>query len=140
MRAILLLMIGLSTSLLADFSRSSGVVTDNITGLQWQDDYSDNGGDIKYAKWTDAIAYCEDLTLGDHSDWRLPNKKELLSIVDYRRHNPSIDTVFTHTTSDFYWSSTAHASSTDSAWFVSFYNGYTYNVNKSRGNYVRCVR
>ena len=140
MRAILLLMIGLSTSLLADFSRSNGVVTDNTTGLQWQDDYSDNGGDIKSAKWTDAIAYCEDLTLGGHSDWRLPNKKELLSIVDYGRYNPSIDTVFTHTTSNDYWSSTTHAFYTDSAWIVNFGYGYTNYNNKSNSNYVRCVR
>lgn len=140
MRAILLLMIGLSISLLADFSRSSGVVTDNKTGLQWQDDYSENGGDIKHAKWTDAIAYCEDLTLGGHSDWRLPNKKELLSIVDYGRHNPSIDTVFTHTSSNDYWSSTTHADYTDGAWVVYFRNGNTGGYYKSRDHYIRCVR
>ena len=140
MRAILLLMIGLSTSLLADFSRSNGVVTDNTTGLQWQNDYSDNGGDIKYAKWTDAIAYCEDLTLGGHSDWRLPNKKELLSIVDYGGYNSSIDTVFTHTSSGYYWSSTTHASFTGYAWIVGFNYGYTSHGVKSVDRYVRCVR
>jgi len=140
MKQILLLMIGLSTSLLADFSRSNGVVTDSKTGLQWQDDYSDNGGDIKYAKWTDAIAYCEDLTLGGHSDWRLPNKKELLSIVDYGKYNPSIDTVFTHTASNYYWSSTTRAYYTDLAWIVYFHFGSTYYYPKSDDRYVRCVR
>ncbi len=140
MRAILLLMIGLSTSLLADFSRSNGVVTDNTTGLQWQDDYSDNGGDIKSAKWTGAIAYCEDLTLGGHSDWRLPNKKELLSIVDYGKYSPSIDAVFTHTASRYYWSSTSHANDAGYAWIVAFGYGYTYSYYKSYSYYVRCVR
>ncbi len=35
--------------------------------------------------WEEALAYCEGLTLGDHSDWRLPTIKELNSIVDYGR-------------------------------------------------------
>ena len=139
MRAILLLMIGLSISLLADFSRSNGVVTDNKTGLQWQDDYSDNGGDIKLAKWTDAIAYCEDLTLGGHSDWRLPNKKELLSIVDYGKYDPSIDTVF-HKVSGNYWSSTTPAYGTDRAWTVGFRTGLTGSFYKFNDSHVRCVR
>ncbi len=144
MKRILLITIALSVWMWADavrYTRSdAGIVTDNKTGLQWQDDYSDNGGDIKYAKWTDAIAYCEDLTLGGHSDWRLPNKKELLSIVDYGRYNPSIDTVFTHTTSDYYWGSTAPASGTGSAWIVYFSYGYTSHYDKSYDYYVRCVR
>ena len=140
MRAILLLMIGLSASLLADFSRSNGVVADNTTGLQWQDDYSDNGDNIKSTKWTDAIAYCEDLTLGGHSDWRLPNNKELQSIVDYGKYHPSIDTVFTNTASYDYWSSTTRASYTDSAWSVHFYSGNTVSDLKSYSSHVRCVR
>ena len=135
------LIIGLSVSLVAaDFTRNNGVVVDNRTGLQWQDDYSDNGGDIKSAKWTDAITYCEDLTLGGHSDWRLPNKKELLSIVDYEKHDPSIDTVFTHTNSNVYWSSTTYAGRADSARIVDFYFGGTGYDNKSIGYPVRCVR
>ena len=42
---------------------AAGVVTDNATGLQWQDDYSDNGGSIKSANWADAATYCNGLAL-----------------------------------------------------------------------------
>jgi len=139
MRIILLIMIGLSTGLLADFSKSNGVVTHSKTILQWQDDYSDNGNSIKQATWTAAIDYCEGLNL-DGGGWRLPNKKELLSIVDYSRHNPAIDTIFANTTSSHYWSSTTHANYTSNAWIVYFGNGNTKYYHKSNSFYVRCVR
>jgi hypothetical protein len=140
MKKTIFMLLGLSLVLQADFSRSNGIVTDNTTGLQWQDDYSDNSDTIKQAKWTDAIDYCENLILGGHSDWRLPNKKELLSIVDYGQYNPPINAVFTKTTSNDYWSSTTPAYYTDYAWVVSFYKGRTSYYGKSNSYYVRCVR
>lgn len=95
-----------------------GTITDNATGLMWQ------GADDGVARdWEDALAYCEDLTLANHSDWRLPNTKELQSIVDYNRspsktHSPAIDPLFSTTSiSDpdgvagqypYFWTSTTH--------------------------------
>ena len=140
MKKIALSVLMTATLIYADFTRNNGIVTDNATGLQWQDDYSDNGDNIKYTTWIGAINYCEALSLGGYSDWRLPNKKELLSIVDYDKYDPAIDTVFTHTASDYYWSSTTHAGYTDLAWFVFFGNGFTDYSGKSDDYYVRCVR
>lgn len=139
MKQILLLMIGLSVSVYADFSNENGVVIDSKTTLQWQDDYSDNGGDIKIASWTEAIDYCEALNL-EGTGWRLPNKKELLSIVDYSTYSPSINSFFTNTTSYYYWSSTTYASNSSSAWVVHFYDGSTNGNSKTNSNTVRCVR
>jgi len=139
MKQILLIILGLSTVLLADFTKSGNVVTDTTTQLQWQDDYSDNGGSIKRATWTAAIDYCETLAL-DGGGWRLPNKKELLSLVDYTKYNPGIDAVFNHTSSNDYWSSTTSAYYTSYAWIVYFRNGYTGYNDKSGFYYVRCVR
>ncbi len=142
MKKILLATIGLSVLLMADFSRSSdGVVADSATGLQWQDD-SDAKTVTK--KWTEAIAYCESLTLGGHNDWRLPNINELKSIVDASKVNPAIADSFENVDSDNYWSSTTNKGSADYAWFVNFYDGGY--VNYDDGNYkdnifhVRCVR
>ena len=143
MRRIPLSMIALSAMTMADFSRSSdGIVTDNTTKLQWQDDYSDNGGSVKSALWEDAIDYCEALTLGGYDDWRLPNFNELYSIVDYTKHNPAIDTTFQAVVSDTYWSSTSIVSNEDGAWGISFYGGHdSYWNNKFNSSYyVRCVR
>ena len=134
MRQIILITLGLSTALLADFTKTGDVVTDNTTGLQWQDN------ETVSKTWTGAIDYCESLVLGGYNDWRLPNKKELLSIVDYTKFNPSIDAVFSNTTSDAYWSSTTYASYNVLARVVYFAYGNTSYNYKSNTLYVRCVR
>ena len=139
MKKIFLMTAIISTIIYADFTKNNGVVTDSRTTLQWQDDYSDNAGSIKQTTWTAAIDYCEALSL-DGGGWRLPNKKELLSIVDYNHYSPSINTVFTNTSSSYYWSATTHAASTSVAWVVYFSNGYTTYDTKSANRYVRCVR
>jgi hypothetical protein len=62
----------------ADFSdNGNGTLTDNVTGLAWQQEDDD-----VQRNWEDAITYCEGLSLAGYSDWRLPNIKELKSIVD----------------------------------------------------------
>jgi len=129
-------MIGLSISLLADFSRNNDtqIVTDNETSLQWQDNES------AYKTWQSAIDYCENLTLGSYEDWRLPNINELTSLVDDSKFNPSIDTVFLYTASNYYWSSTTNALYSNDAWLVSFSDGRQSYYSKHRSYYVRCVR
>ena len=80
----------------------NGAVTDRASELVWQQ--SDDG---KTRNWEGALAYCEGLTLGGHNDWRLPNVKELQSIVDYSRHDPALDTrVFQQTDHWIPWSAT----------------------------------
>ena len=129
-------MIGASMLLYSAFSRDggSGVVTDSVTGLVWQDN------ETVEKTWVEAISYCEALTLGGNNDWRLANRKELLSIVDYSTSNPPISSVFQNTTSDYYWSSTTHASDTNIGWGVNFSYGNTNGEYKSNNDYVRCVR
>jgi len=128
-------MIGISLSLMAGFTRNdtTQIVTDSKTQLQWQDDVT-----VSDKTWTEAIAYCEGLTLGGYSDWRLPNLKELTSIVDDTKANPSIDTaVFANTASNYYWSSTTYANHSHYAWYVAGRQDYN---SKSHDHYVRCVR
>jgi len=130
-------MIGASMLLYSAFSRDggSGVVTDSVTGvLVWQDNET-----VKKT-WVEAISYCESLTLGGNSDWRLPNKKELLSIVDYSTFDPAISSVFQNTISYRYWSSTTNASRINHAWRIYFGDGNTDKNSKSNRYYVRCVR
>ncbi|MBI5186745.1 MAG: DUF1566 domain-containing protein [Nitrospinae bacterium] len=110
-------------------------VTDTYTGLTWQ---KTEGGAMA---WKSAISYCEGLGLAGKFDWRLPDKKELVSIVNYDKNNPAIDTVyFPNVNSSNYWSSTTYASSTSLAWHVYFRNGNTYYNDKSLYFHVRCVR
>jgi len=144
MRTIFLIMIGLSSLSMAQevqrFTKTNGVVIDSKTTLEWQDDYHDNGDNIKSANWTDAIDYCESLSLNGQSDWRLPNKKELLSIVDYGTANPAISSVFEKITDNYYWSSTTGILNTKIAASIFFQDGYEYDNSKSDTHFVRCVR
>ncbi|HZX48176.1 MAG TPA: DUF1566 domain-containing protein [Nitrospirota bacterium] len=113
----------------------NGTVTDSGTHLMWQQ------GENSSMTWEAALSYCEGLTLAAQTDWRLPNIKELSSIVDDTRYNPSIDTTyFPGTISSGYWSSTTHAGYTSLAWLVGFSSGSTGNGFKTFSLYARCVR
>jgi hypothetical protein len=136
MKRTVTMVLVMSIALFADFTRDGSVVTDSTTGLQWQDDAIGST-----MNWKSAIEQCENLTLDGHSDWRLPNLKELTSIVDDTRVNPSIDTdTFQFIASSFYWSSTTNAGNSSDAWNVYFNYGYQYSYYKSDSYFVRCVR
>ncbi len=114
-----------------------GTVTDTITGLMWQQE------EAGVMTWEAALAYCENLELpaGKYTDWRLPNRNELQSLVDYSQYGPAIDIVrFPEAKSSNYWSSTTFANSTDAACYVYFDYGYVGYNHKSLYYYVRAVR
>ncbi|MBD3789674.1 MAG: DUF1566 domain-containing protein [Campylobacterales bacterium] len=138
MKKTLLTLMAIATLASADFTKSGDIVTDSTTGLQWQDDATAASTQLT---WQAAIDHCEALTLGGHSDWRLPNINELKSIIDRTKINPAIVSGFANTSSDFYWSSTTLADNSDNAWHVYFNFGYvSYHYNKGTSLYVRCVR
>jgi hypothetical protein len=115
-------------------------VTDTETGLMWQKATTP----VTYT-WQQALAYAEGLTLGGHSDWRLPNLNELQTLVDYTRYDPAIDPLLEpNTFSSYYQSSTTYASYPDHAWLVHFNDGIVGSVSyvKTLSNryYVRAVR
>jgi hypothetical protein len=104
-----------------------GTVTDNLTGLMWAKDA--NPGAI-WMTWSGAINFANGLTLGvscggEHTDWRLPNAKELQSLIDFENFAPALPTdhPFINVQSHFYWSSTTFADLADHAWWVSMSSG-----------------
>ncbi len=116
---------------------SDETVTCSESKLMWQDDKS---AKTIQKNWSGAIEHCASLTFAGYSDWRLPNKNELLSIVDNSKYNLAINSAFKNTTSHYYWSSTTYAGTTNNAWYVDFYYGHTNNYYKYDSKYVRCVR
>jgi hypothetical protein len=111
------------------------VVIDRTRELMWQDDIQTQS--IKM-KWLDS--YCKNLTLGNYNGWRVPNREELLSIVNYNKYTPSTYDIFEHIKSDNYWSSTINIHDKNSMWTVNFDDGSTILYPKSSKNSIRCVR
>lgn len=134
---VLIILFAASTVFAASFTDNlDGTVTDSVTGLMWQ-----KGDDGITKNWQTALSYCEVLLLAGHSDWRLPDIKELESIVDDSIFSPAIDTnFFPSAYSSFYWSATTFANITPYAWDVNFYDGNVYGYLKSYNYYARCVR
>ena len=125
-----------TNSTLSRFEVQGDVVLDRRTGLMWSRQHI--GARMS---WADAKKAAEGCSLGGHSDWRLPTIRELLSIVDYERHDPAIDTNVFQCESAWYWSSTPLASSPgDCAWFVSFGSGLADWGFRGGSGFVRACR
>jgi arylsulfatase A-like enzyme len=106
-------------------------ITDNATQLMWQKNDSES------INWLDAIDQCQNTTTASYNDWRLPNAKELQSIVDYNRspdttNSAAINPIFNSTAIineesitdwGYYWASTTHVDSNNdgsNATYISF--------------------
>jgi hypothetical protein len=131
-------------------NNGNGTVTDRLTGLIWLK----NANAFGQRTWTQAITDANNLANGQHGltdgskegDWRLPNVRELQSLIDYSKSGPALpgDQLFTDVQSSSYWSSTAYASEfapAAYAWFVYFGDGHSGHYDKEIGSfYVWCVR
>jgi hypothetical protein len=123
-----------------------GTVTDEATGLTWMKADSGEGMD-----WPTALNYAEGMEYAGFSDWRLPNAKELQSIIDYTRSpdttdSAAIDPIFQCTEiineggkKDFaqYWSSTTHPGtySSDTAVYFAFGRSLGFMQDRRTGEY-----
>ena len=137
-------MIGFSMYANAGLNRVNGIVTDTVTKLQWQDDYTTKFGTFNKGSWSKALTYCHNLVL-EGAGWRLPNKNELLSIVEYSKYSPSLSPAFKEISIAHYWTSTTANNDTTLlgtgyAWYVEFYHGKRDTTHKNDFNFVRCVR
>jgi hypothetical protein len=117
-----------------------GTVTDNLTGLIWLKDANPLGNKTT---WQGALNYITGMNLNtypnfNYSDWRLPNRNELRSLLDYstighRYLNPALPSQhpFNNAQADYYWTSTtAIAYDTSSAWAIGMWHGCTFGSNK----------
>ena len=139
-------------------------IIDNNTKLEWMK-LDDNNGDCgSYPgyldkdcvfTWDEAFTFVASLNLANHvghDDWRVPNVRELVSIVNYENALPSASTEFNtgcvsdctldicSCTASLYWSSTSDAFEPSYAWFVGFGDGDATNLEKSDDAHVRAVR
>jgi hypothetical protein len=135
---ILSLMVLLAnTSIFANETNRSSIVTDKIHDIYWQDTLSSQKSS---EDWDDASEYCDKLVLNNMGKWRLPTFNELLSIVDFTRVNPAINPVFEYVNEGTYWTSRDFSATTSRAWTIDFRTGKTYYSYKTTNHSVRCVK
>ena len=120
------------------------MVTDNLTGLVWSEDANLDG----LKTWTNALTYTEDVTVCGYVDWRLPNSKELFSLIDRSQSGPALPVgyPFTNVQSasapliDLYWSSTTYAFDPTGAWTIDMLLGGLIPLLKTDSAFVWPVR
>lgn len=119
-----------------DFTlRTDGTVAHNPTGLVWMRcslgqnwDGVTCSGLVSTYSWPEALQAANSYSYAGYSDWRLPSKNELQSIVEDRCWGPAINTIiFPNTPSDWFWSSSPSAASLNNVWSVHFFYGGHFN-------------
>lgn len=118
------------------YSSNNQIVKDNNTGLTWQKNILH-----QTMTWEDALIYADSIVLQGYEDWRLPNVKELQSLVNIKVSKPAIDmTIFTNMVSGRFWSSTSMTNSSNKAWDLNNDFGIISYNDKSNKQYVILVR
>ena len=130
-------------------NNNNGTVTDNLTGLIWMKNAKAFGGKKNWAEALSAAATLANgiggLTDGSQpGDWRLPNLRELQSLLDYGRFHPPLpeNYPFAEVQMYFYWTSTTYAGDNTMAYDVAIgYDGHAEGFDKANpDDYVWCVR
>jgi uncharacterized protein DUF1566 len=128
-------------------SHDNGTISDHRTGLVWEKKTAANMFDAY--TWDEAFEYVAGLNaakFAGHDDWRLPNVRELQSIINYGYVEPAVSPEFNDcangscTVPGSYWSSTSALSSPILAWRVNFYDGFQLVGGKTFTIRVRAVR
>ena len=105
-----------------------------VSGVTWADATSTAGGSPIAAH--NGASRC-----GFATDWRVPTRRELLSIVHHGAYSPAIDgAYFPSTVNYWYWTNDFYAPDPALAWGVGFYNGFAYALDKPYTYHVRLVR
>jgi hypothetical protein len=115
------------------FTAAAETVTDNFSGLIWQKQYASS------KSWAEALTYCENSSAGEKYDWRLPNRNELASLVDYTGADGTMS-AFPGIAAKEFWTSTSSVSEPAKAWTVDFGSGAISAGSKDDTKYLICVR
>ncbi len=107
---------------------NNGTITDNLTGLMWvengnlmitenpgfDNDGTSNDGKVTWQHALDYVALLNSENYATYTDWRLPNRKELRSLINYQEGDQAATWLnsqgFSNVMADGYWTSTTDAS------------------------------
>lgn len=135
----------------AAYTVDGGLVTDNRSGLMWKRcaegqtltmDGTSCEGPASTFNWSQALVHAAGSSFGGYQDWRLPNVKELFSLVETCRRNPAIHTeIFPDTPAENFWSGSPSGRFDGRAWPVNFNSGSTSSfIFVTNNMHVRLVR
>ncbi len=121
---------------------NNGTTLDTVTGLLWQ---TIDGGEMTIEN---ARLYCDTLTLGGYTDWRLPNPHEAFSILNHQNNNPAVDVnFFTKTAAEYWWTSLNQSNDNTKIWCTNAGGGIgnhskaeTISAGGTKKFHVRAVR
>ncbi len=121
---------------------NNGTTLDTVTGLLWQ---TIDGGEMSIEN---ARLYCDTLTLGGYTDWRLPNPHEAFSILNHQNNNPAVDVnFFTKTAAEYWWTSLNQSNDNTKIWCTNAGGGIgnhpkaeTISAGGTKKFHVRAVR
>lgn len=137
-----------TTPILRFADNDDGTVTDGKTGLMWAkcvEGLSAAGctaGTAAGYTWQDALNLAAGKNLAGYGDWRLPNIKELQSIVERQCNSPAINlAVFPNTPNSDFWSTSLSSDNSNNAFSVNFNIGRNDNYhNREHHLFIRLVR
>ena len=124
------------------FTNNGGVIVDNLTGLEWNQD-----ADQYYATYSQdptlaqAFQFCDNLSL-DGFGWRVPNFREIFSLVDFSNASPALPSShpFYNVRNDYWTSTHYYDSGTSDYWYLIMSTGAGERENSSATHPVWCVR
>ena len=125
------------------FTFNGAEVTDNRTGLVWARCSVGQSWNIGTCTgYPSTFTHQAALQhAANQSGWRLPNRRELFSLLDKGCSGPAIDSIaFPNTASTGYWTSSPKVSYSSDAWYVDFGNGYVGDSDRDNKDHVRLVR
>ena len=114
------------------FTAENETVKDNESGLMWQKQ------PVASRTWAEALSYCEEVSTADKFDWRLPNRNELASLINYEKENGAMSD-FPSIAEKGFWTSTSSVAG-NGAWTVDFETGKIESTGKTNTRYIICVR
>lgn len=119
----------------------NGTITDTVTGLMWQ---KTDGGEMTIDS---AFNYSQTLNLAGYTDWHLPRPHELFSLNNLQYVNPALDTVFTVTSAQYWWSNERQVNDSTNIWCTNSGGGIgnkpsteTISAGGNKSYHVRAVR
>jgi formylglycine-generating enzyme required for sulfatase activity len=124
------------------------IVTDRATGLVWQGCEAGTSGNLcetgdpKGYIFSKAVDYCDSLSWGGRTHWRLPYMQELHGIIDYRLKYPALDQAYfpIPVTQTLLWSADGYAPAIGGGWILEFGIGFMMYDGQGFAYFVRCVR